>query len=189
VVLINTIGLTEFVSDSLGSRKQKETSTNSKIVHLLKHALDETKATCDLDTFGSTNLGRFLVICVKKKFELQVRKWEEYKGTRYSDGDSALVVELWLHRVADDLSGLTFQEWDPSAGSDDTSVPVSMIVNSIEFRSTDFPLSEVTPLQPDVVALGGRRTNDVVVRKLQGVGNSTFVPSVEKYNDFRSRCE
>jgi hypothetical protein len=51
--------------------------------------------------------------CVEKNFEFQVREWEEYKGTRYSDGDSALVVDLWLHRVADDLSGLTFQEWDP----------------------------------------------------------------------------
>ncbi len=53
--------------------------------------------------------------CVEKKFELQARKWEEYNCTRYSDGDIALVVELWLHRVADDLSGLTFQEWGPSA--------------------------------------------------------------------------
>ncbi len=62
--------------------------------------------------------------CVERKFELQDRKckWEEYKGSRYSDGDSALVVELWLHRVADDVSGLTFQEWDPSAGSDDTNL-------------------------------------------------------------------
>jgi hypothetical protein len=41
--------------------------------------------------------------CVEKKFEFHVRKWEEYKGTRYSDGDSALVVDLWLHRVADDV--------------------------------------------------------------------------------------
>ncbi len=32
--------------------------------------------------------------CVEKKFELQGHKWEEYMGTRYSDGDSALVVEL-----------------------------------------------------------------------------------------------
>ncbi len=50
--------------------------------------------------------------CVERKFELQGSKckWEEYKGTRYSHGDSALVVELGLHRVADDTSGLTFQE-------------------------------------------------------------------------------
>ena len=39
------------------------------------------------------------------------------------------------------------------------------------------------------VSLGDRRTCDVVVRKIQGVGNSTFVLSVENYNDFRSRCE
>ena len=70
--------------------------------------------------------------CVEKKFELHTRKWEEYRVTRYYDGDSALVVELWLHRVADDLSGLTFQEWDPSVGSDDTSAPVAMFVNSSE---------------------------------------------------------
>ncbi len=79
-------------------------------------------------------------------------------GTRYSDGDSALVVELWLHRVADDLSGLTFQEWDPSVGTDDTSTPVAMLVNSRELRAADFPLAEVRPLHLDVVARGGRRT-------------------------------
>jgi hypothetical protein len=96
---------------------------------------------------------------------------------------------LWLHRVADDLSGLTFQEWDPSAGTDDTSAPVAMLVNSSELRATDFPLSEVSPLHLDVVAGGGRRTRGAAVRKLQGVGNSTFVLSVENDNDFRSRCE
>jgi hypothetical protein len=65
---------------------------------------------------------------------------------------------LLLHRVADDLSGLTFQEWDPSAGSDDTSAPVAMLVNSSELRAADFPLAEVRPLQLDTVARGGRRT-------------------------------
>ena len=127
--------------------------------------------------------------CVEKKFEFQGRKWEEYKGTRYSDGDSALVVDLWLHRVADDLSGLTFQEWDPSAGSDDTSAPVAMLVNSSELRAADFHLAEVRPLQLDAVTLGDRRTRGAAVRKLQGVGKSTFVLSVENDNDFRSRCE
>ncbi len=107
----------------------------------------------------------------------------------YSDGDTVLVVELWLHRVADDLSGFTFQEWDPSAGSDDTSAPVAMLVNSNELRTADFPLEEVRSLQLDAVARGGRRTRGAVVRKLQGVGNSTFVLSVENDNDFRSRCE
>jgi hypothetical protein len=41
--IINTLGLTGLVSDALGSRKKKEAETNTKIVDLLKHALDETK--------------------------------------------------------------------------------------------------------------------------------------------------
>jgi hypothetical protein len=127
--------------------------------------------------------------CVERKFELQGLKckWEEYKGTRYSDGDNTLVVELWLHRVVDDLSGLTFQEWDPVAGTDDTSAPVAILVNSSKLRAADFPLAEVMPLQLDVVNRGGRRTRGAAVRKRQG--NSTFVLSVENDNDFRSRCE
>jgi hypothetical protein len=89
--------------------------------------------------------------CVERKFELQGNKckWEEYKDTRYSHGDSALVVELWLHRVADDTSGLTFQEWDPSTGTDDTSASVSILVNSSELRAADFPLAEVRSLHLD----------------------------------------
>jgi hypothetical protein len=138
---------------------------------------------CNLGTVpGSMNY-------VEKKFELQDHKWEEYKGTRYSDGDSVLVVELWLHRVVHDVSGLTFQEWDPSSGSDDTSAPVTMLVNSRDLRTADFPLVQMSPLQLDVVALGDRRTRGAAVRKFQGVGNSTFVLSVENDNDFRSRCE
>jgi hypothetical protein len=43
VALIKTIGLTELVSDALGSRKQKEEETNTKIVDLYKDALDEIK--------------------------------------------------------------------------------------------------------------------------------------------------
>jgi hypothetical protein len=112
--------------------------------------------------------------CVEKKFELQDRKWEEYKGTRYSDGDIVLVVELWLHRVADDLSGLTSQEWDPSSGSDDTIAPVAMLVNSNELLATDFPLTEVRSLQLDTMSLGGRRTHGETVRKIQSVGLDTL---------------
>jgi hypothetical protein len=39
VELINTLGLTELVSDALGIRKQKEAETNAKIVDLLTNAL------------------------------------------------------------------------------------------------------------------------------------------------------
>ena len=96
---------------------------------------------------------------------------------------------IGLHRVADDLSALTFQEWDPSTGTDDASAPVAMVVNSSELRAADFHLAEVSPLQLDAVARGDRRTHGVAVRKLQDVGNSTFILSVENDNDFRSRRE
>ncbi len=43
VTLINTLGLTEFVSDALSRRKQKEAATNTKIVDLFKEALKEIK--------------------------------------------------------------------------------------------------------------------------------------------------
>jgi hypothetical protein len=66
--------------------------------------------------------------CVEKKFELQVRKWEEYKGTR-----------------------------NPSAGSDDTSAPVAMLVNSNELRTTDFPLTEVTWWLAEAVVRAARQ--------------------------------
>ena len=104
--------------------------------------------------------------CVEKKFVRQTPKWEEYKGTRYYDGYKALVFELWLHRVADDLSGLTFQEWDPSAGTEDASDLVTMVLNSSELRVTDFHLVEVRSLQLDSVTRGGRRTRVAAVRTL-----------------------
>ena len=43
VSLIKTLGLTELVSDSLVSRKQREVETNAKIVDLFKDAFDEIK--------------------------------------------------------------------------------------------------------------------------------------------------
>jgi hypothetical protein len=46
-------------------------------------------------------------------------KCEEYKGRRFYNGDCALMVDVWLHRVDEDASGLTFEEWDPSADTDE----------------------------------------------------------------------
>ena len=83
-------------------------------------------------------------------------------------------------------------EWERVCGSQwvlTTQVLVAMFVNSSELRAADFHLEEVRPLQLDTVTLGGRRTRGAAVRKFQGVGNSTFVLSVENDNDFRSRCE
>ncbi len=48
--------------------------------------------------------------CVEKKFKLVTLKYEEYKGVYFGNGDCALVVDVWLHRVDEDVSGLTFEE-------------------------------------------------------------------------------
>jgi hypothetical protein len=64
-----------------------------------------------------------------------------------------------------------------------------MLVNSSGLCAADFPLTEVKPLQLDEVAHGDRRPRDAAVRKIQGVGNSTFVLSVENDNDARSKKE
>jgi hypothetical protein len=58
-----------------------------------------------------------------------------------------------------------------------------MLVNSSELRAADFHLEEVRSLQLDEVTRGGRRTRGSAVRKIHGVGNSTFVLSVENDND------
>ncbi len=74
--------------------------------------------------------------CVEKKFMLGNRMYEEYKDVRFGNGDCALVVDLWLHRVDEDDSGLTFEEGDPSADTDSSEAPVAMIVNSSELCDT-----------------------------------------------------
>ena len=47
--------------------------------------------------------------CVEE-FMWDPRKFEEYKGRRFYNGDYTLVVDVWLHRVDEDDSGLTFEE-------------------------------------------------------------------------------
>ena len=74
-------------------------------------------------------------------------------------------------------------------GTDDEIAPVAMLVNSSKLCAADFHLVEVSPLQLDTETHGDRRTRGSAVRKLQVVGNSTFVLFVENDNDFRSRCE
>jgi hypothetical protein len=74
--------------------------------------------------------------------QLSPRKYEEYKGVRFGNGDYALVVDVWIHRVDEDASGLTFEEWDPSADTDVSEAPVAMIVNSSELRAPPISTSE-----------------------------------------------
>ena len=44
--------------------------------------------------------------------------------------DCVIVVDVCLYRVDEDVSGLTFEEWDPSEDTDSSQTPVVMIVNS-----------------------------------------------------------
>jgi hypothetical protein len=80
---------------------------------------------------------------VEKEFILVPRKCEEYKGRCFYNGDYTFVVDVWLHRVDEDSSGLTFEEWDPSTDTDASQAPVEMIVNSSEQRGAGFDLREV----------------------------------------------
>jgi hypothetical protein len=34
--------------------------------------------------------------CVEKEFKLGTRKYEEYKGVRFGNGDCTLVVDVWF---------------------------------------------------------------------------------------------
>ena len=78
-----------------------------------------------------------------KQFNLEHRKWEDYRGTRFYNKDCALVIKRWLNRVEEDASGLTFQEWTPDV--DTSRTPVAMLINSSELRVAGFKLKEVLP--------------------------------------------
>jgi hypothetical protein len=127
--------------------------------------------------------------CVEKEFKLGTRQYEEYKGVRFGNGDYALLVDVWFHRVDEDDSGLTFEDWDPSADTDVSEAPVAMIVNSSELRATGFDLREVIPLQLEAAVRGGQRTLGVVIKQIHGMGTRRYVLSVDNDNEFRSRCE
>jgi hypothetical protein len=112
--------------------------------------------------------------CVEKKFKLGTHKYEEYKGVRFGNGDCALVVDVWLHRVDEDASGLTFEEWDPSADTDVSETPVAMIVNSSELLTAGFDLREVIPLQLEEAARGVRRTRGAVLKQIHDMGTRRY---------------
>ncbi len=127
--------------------------------------------------------------CVEKELKLDTRQYEEYKGVRFGNGDCTLLVDVWLHRVDEDASGLTFEEWDPSADTDASEAPVAMIVNSSELRAAGFDLREVIPLQLKAVVRGGQRARDAPLKKIHVMGTRRYVLSVDNDNEFRSRCE
>jgi hypothetical protein len=125
----------------------------------------------------------------EKFFSLQRGKKVEYKGTLFYDGQSALVVKRWLHRVDDDASGLTFEEWDPTADVDDTQPPAAMIINSSELRGAGFNLKEVLPPELEAAARGGKRTRGAGLVRLEGMGRKRYILSPDVDTDLRSKCE
>ncbi len=76
------------------------------------------------------------------------------KGSRFYHSDCVLVVDVCLHWVDEDVSGRTFEEWDPSTDTDPSEAPVAMIVNSSQLCVTIFDLREVIPLQLETVTRG-----------------------------------
>ena len=113
----------------------------------------------------------------------------QFDGERFYNGDRALKVKRWLHRVAEDASGLTFEEWDPTKDVDNSQPPVPMIINSSELRGAGFNLQEVIPPALEAAARSGRRTRGAGVRQVEGLGRKRFVLSADDDNDLRSRCE
>ncbi len=89
----------------------------------------------------------------------------------------------------EDASGLTFEEWDPSADTDASEAPVAMIVKSSELRAAGFDLREVLPVQLEEATRGARCTRGAALMQIHGMGTRRYVISVDNDNEFRSRCE
>ncbi len=57
----------------------------------------------------------------EKKFKVTNHKMEDYKGTHlYNRGHilTVMMINRWFNRVEEDVSGLTFEEWDPTQNVD-----------------------------------------------------------------------
>jgi hypothetical protein len=103
------------------------------------------------------------------------------------DGSNSYVEKkfklvVWIHRVHEDSSGLTFD-------TDALEAPVAMIVNSSELCVAGFDLKQVIPLQLEVAVRGDRCTSGVFLKQIHGMGTRRYVLSVDNDNEFRLRCE
>jgi hypothetical protein len=121
----------------------------------------------------------------ESQFNFGHHQCEDYRGTRFYNKDSALVIKHWLNRVEEDASGLTFQEWTPDV--DTSRSPVAMLINCSVLRAVGFKLKEVLP--PSLEAVARVRTRGAGLRSLEGMGPKRFVLSVDDDTEFTSRCE
>jgi hypothetical protein len=72
-----------------------------------------------------------------KQFNLDHHKWEDYRGTRFYNKDSAesaLVMKRWVNRVEEDSSGLTLQEGTPDVDTSRTPNHSQFYLKIIETR-------------------------------------------------------
>lgn len=136
--------------------------------------------------------------CVERTFKLgrassSRASWEVYKGVRFYDGEKALTVKRWLHRVDEDASGLTFGPWEPSEDElDPNEQRAHMIINMSEVRgvgtvgrTVHAELREVLP--PDLEPAGrSPRTRSAGVLATEGM---TYVLRTDLDNTWRERCE
>jgi hypothetical protein len=144
---------------------------------------------------------------VEKEFSgMPNRSWQVYKGLRFYNGEKALTVKRWLHRIAADSSGLTFEDWDPSEDDlDPNAQPAFMIVNSSEVRGAAIlgrgaraELQEIPPkaLQgvPAVASSGSvssrlRSSSAAVQGPSPDLGPSMYALRPDFDNQWRGHCE
>jgi hypothetical protein len=125
---------------------------------------------------------------------------------RFYNGEKALCVKRWLHRLDADGSGLTFGDWDPSEDDlDPNAQPAFMIVNSSEVRGVATlgrgPKAEIQEILPaplqgvPVVTVGqvSSRTRSAAAAVLNAaspaLGPSTYALRADVDNKWRGHCE
>lgn len=154
--------------------------------------------------FGDTGNGT----CIEKSFSgASARSWQVYKGLRFYNGEHALTVKRWLHRIEADTSALSFESWNPSAESlSPQAQQAHLIVNSSELRGVatlgrgaGAELREILParLQHHVASTTSSRNRltrsqarAAVADELQPeLGSKTYVVRPDIDDLWRSRCE
>jgi hypothetical protein len=143
--------------------------------------------------------------CVEKSFSgMPHRSFQIYKGVRFYNGEKALSVKQWLHRLDSDGSGLLFEAWDPSEEDlNPNAQPAFMIVNSSEVRgvarlgcTAKAELQEILPAALQAVpvvnaALSSRLRSSaaVVLNASSAVGPSSYALRPDIDNKWRELCE
>ena len=148
--------------------------------------------------------------CIEKSFsEMPARSFQVYKGMRFYNGEKALRVKRWLHRIDADNSGLTFEPWEPREDElDPNAQPAFMIVNSSEVRGVATlgrgPKAELQEILPaplkgvPVVNVGSlvssRTRRSSAAAALLNASNAALGPSSyalrsDVDNTWRERCE